>query len=76
MEDLFIEEFVDATHYKTSTGEIKEVTIREETINIKNSEPFIHKVISTDHGIIIDEFLNFSAKDLIEGFIIYLFVFD
>lgn len=66
VEDLFIEEFVDETHYKGANGEIKEAKVREETILTKSGKSISHKVLTTDHGVIIDDVLNFKSSEFVQ----------
>lgn len=66
IEDLFVEKFTDDTCteyiYK---GEPKKAVIFEEAIEVKGrQEPFIERVITTEHGTIISDILDHSHQKL------------
>ena len=66
LEDLFVEQFTDdsCTEY-IYKGEARKSTIVEEVINVKGrEEPFIEKVISTEHGMVISEILGHADQKL------------
>lgn len=66
IEDLFVEQFTDETCtayiYK---GQVKQSVVYEEAIHIKGRrEPFVEKVVTTEHGVVISDILGHADQKL------------